>query len=208
MHCFPKQQNGISTLLTAKSNSSSSPTNSATSDESSINASHHHSHPKPSDHYNNVKYEDIICHPIKPTYDGSLGTLIAFLCCLDIHRQDEDWSSIPFISQDSIDYDLIFHFAKINETTMIMQAQFRWHSPTLSQDKYTFGHPTYKVQCLALLLFSFIMDDLSITFLGCIEQDYHNDGPLLLWIICNNIHRNSIAFIETMKSKIRAANLQ
>jgi hypothetical protein len=37
--------------------------------------------------------------------------------------------------------------------------------------------------------------------------EYRNDEPLLLWTICNNIHRNNITFFETIKSKIRSATL-
>lgn len=39
---------------------------------------------KPNVHYNNAKYEGIMCQPIKPTYDGSHDMLIPFLNCLDL----------------------------------------------------------------------------------------------------------------------------
>ncbi len=36
------------------------------------------------EYYNNVKYEDIISKPLKPSYDGSAEHLIPFLNRLDI----------------------------------------------------------------------------------------------------------------------------
>lgn len=127
--------------------------------------------------------------------------LVPFLNRLDICRQDEDWSSITLITQHETQHDLIHHFAKINEETMISLAQCQWYSPTLNQEKYTFGHDTYKAHCFARLLFGSITDDLSTLILGRVDQDFRNDDPLLLWVICNNIHRNNIAFIETINLK-------
>jgi hypothetical protein len=40
-----------------------------------------------------------------------------------------------------------------------------------------------------------------------IDQDYSNDGPLLLFTMCNHIHRNHLAFVESIKNKIRMATL-
>lgn len=40
-----------------------------------------------------------------------------------------------------------------------------------------------------------------------ILQEYHNDGPLILWTICNNIHRNNIAFVKLIKQRIRESIL-
>jgi hypothetical protein len=39
---------------------------------------------RPPSYYNNAKYEDIACKPIKPLYDGSEDQLIPFLTLLDI----------------------------------------------------------------------------------------------------------------------------
>jgi hypothetical protein len=40
-----------------------------------------------------------------------------------------------------------------------------------------------------------------------IDQDFSNDGPLLLFTMCNHIHRNHLAFIESIKNKNRMATL-
>ncbi len=85
--------------------------------------------------------------------------------------------------------------------------QNHWTSPTLDTDKYTFGHPTYNSWCLAKLLLSSIPDDFSTLIIGRIDQTLWNDGPLLLWTICQNIYRNNIALIENIKAKLRSASL-
>lgn len=133
MHCFEKQQQDISAFLTNASTSTVTQSSTAC-DKPSHQESSSTQSTKPSDHYNNAKYEDIICHPIKPFYDGMPEALIAFLNHLDIHHQDEDWSSITNITKNNIQYDLICHFAKIHEDTMITLAKSRWHSPMLNQD--------------------------------------------------------------------------
>jgi hypothetical protein len=128
------------------------------------------------DHYNNAKYEDIICRPITPTYDVAPDTLIPFLNRLDIRRQDETWKSITFITHDNNTYNLLRHFAKIPITTMISLAADRWKSPTLDINKYTFSH-TYNARCLTRLLLAPVSDDFQVTIIGRIDQDLCNDGP-------------------------------
>lgn len=159
------------------------------------------------EYYNNAKYEEIICRPIKPLYDGSPDQLVPFLNRLDIRRQDEGWYPITFLTIQDNNYDLIRHFAKLDESVMLTEARLRWKSPTVNTDKHTVAHPTYNARVLARLLLKSVTDDFSITVINRIPQEYRNDGPLILWTICNNIHRNNIAFIETIKSKIRDSKL-
>jgi hypothetical protein len=52
-----------------------------------------------------------------------------------------------------------------------------------------------------------ITDDFCITIINRIPQEYKSDGPLFFWIICNNIHRNNITFVESIKRKIRDSTL-
>lgn len=157
---------------------------------------------KPPEYYNNAKYEDIISKPIKPLYDGSSEQLVPFLNRLEIWRQDEGLYPITFLDIHNTKYDLIRHFAKIDELVMLQEAKLRWTSPTISSDKHTIDHPTFNARVLACLLLGSITDDFCITIINRIPQEYRNDGPLLLWTICNNIHRNNIAFVESIKCKI------
>jgi hypothetical protein len=54
-------------------------------------------------YYNNAKFEDIICCPIKPLCDGSPEKLVPFLNHLDIKQQDEGWYPITFLKIQHID---------------------------------------------------------------------------------------------------------
>jgi hypothetical protein len=90
---------------------------------------------------------------------------------------------------------------------MLQEARHCWTSPTLSTDKHTVDHPMFNAKVLACLLLGSITDEFCTTIINQVPQEYRNDGPLLLWIICNYIHRNNIAFVETIKRKIREATL-
>jgi hypothetical protein len=162
---------------------------------------------KPPEYYNNAKYEDINSKPIKPLYDGSSEQLIPFLNQLDIQRQDEGWYPITFLSIHGTQYDLIRHFTTIDESVMLQEATVRWMSSHVSTDKHTIDHPTFNARVLARLLLSSITDDFCIMIINRTPQEYRNDGPLLLWLICNNIHRNNIAFVESIKRRIRESTL-
>lgn len=159
------------------------------------------------EYYNNAKYEDIISKPIKPNYDGSSEQLIPFLNRLDIRRQGEGWYPITFLTIHQNTYDLLRDFTQIDETVMLAEASLRWSSPTLRTDKHTIDHPTFNARVFARLLLASVTDEFCTTIINRVPQQYRNDGPLLLWIICHNTHRNNIAFVETIKRKIREATL-
>lgn len=53
-----------------------------------------------------------------------------------------------------------------------------------------------------------ITQDLAALLHGRIDLKYCSDGPLLLFFMCQNVHRTHLAFIESVKHKIRKANLQ
>jgi hypothetical protein len=40
-----------------------------------------------------------------------------------------------------------------------------------------------------------------------IDTAYCMDGPLILFTMCQNIHLNHLAFVETIKSKIRSSSM-
>jgi hypothetical protein len=206
LQCFQQQQETLTSLLQLTSNSPLRTPHLRTSVNSNQSRSFAGS-TKPPEYYNNAKYEDIISKPMKPPYDGSSDQLIPFLNRLDIRRQDEGWYPITFLTINNTKYDLIRHFTQIDETVMLQEARIRWTSPTISIDKHTIDHPTFNARVLARLLLSSVTDDFCITIINRVPQDYRNDGPLLLWIICNNIHRNNIAFVESIKRKIRDSTI-
>ena len=86
---------------------------------------------------------------------------------------------------------------------MLNEAKHHRLSPTVNCDKHMVDHPTYNARIFGRLLLRSIMDDFSLTIINCIPQQYCNDSPFILWTICKNNHQNNVAFIESIKSKIR-----
>jgi hypothetical protein len=154
-----------------------------------------------------AKYEEIITKPLRPTYEGASDGLIPFLNRLDIRRQDESWYPVTFVTINTKTYDLLRHFTEIGESVILAEAKLRWSSPTLQQDKFAINHPTYQARVLAKLLLASLADEFSVTIIHRVGVKYRNDGVVILWTICNNVHRSNIAFTETIKAKIRNTNL-
>jgi len=159
------------------------------------------------DFHSLAKYEEIITKPICPAYDGLPDGLIPFLNRLDIRRQDESWYPITFLTVQQKSYDLLRHFTEVSEAAVLADAKSRWFSPTLQQDKFQITHQMYQACVLAKLLLASLTDDFSITIIHRIDSSYRNDGVVILWTICHNVHRSNIAFTETIKAKIRGMNL-
>jgi len=127
LQCLHQQQRDISNIL-SKSASSLTPTLSGPPSGS-----------RPTDYYNNAKYEDIICHPMKPLYDVSINDLVPFLNCLDIQRHDETWSSVTHLLHEGKQLDLIRGFEKIPSSAIITIAKQRWESRMVDMEKCTFS---------------------------------------------------------------------
>jgi len=197
MTCFQQQQEALQSFL-PKSTPELSPKTSSVPGDALINLL---------DHYNKAKYEDIICRPLKPPYDGMPDQLVPFLNRLGLRHQDESWSSITYIKQGEITHDLIRHFAKINEDTVTDLARHRWSATTVNTDKLTFGHETYNARCLGRLILSSQTDELALLIIARLDPSLRSDGPMILWSICHHIHRNNVAFVESTKQKIRQATL-
>jgi hypothetical protein len=147
------------------------------------------------DYFNNAKYEDIICRPIKPQYDGAPDTLVRFLNRLDLRRHDENWGTITYIILNGKKYDFICHFSQIPESDVLREAKFRWKVSTVTKDKHTMSHPTFNV-ILGKLLLNSLMNDFSITIVNRIPTTLCNDGPYfsglyaitfigIMWLLSN-----------------------
>jgi len=159
------------------------------------------------DFFSNAKYEDIVCKPFKPQFDGTPDNLVPFLNRLDIRRHNESWGSITYVTVNGRQLDLIRNFSQIPETTVTREAKLRWEAITNSRDKHTLSHPTFNARILAKLLLKSLTDDFSITIVNRIPTALCNDGPLFLWTICHHFHRNNVAFVESTKHRIRSATL-
>jgi hypothetical protein len=166
IQCFWHQQTAINEML----NTPSPPTNTITPPSTNTL----------SEYFTNAKFEDIICRPIKPLYNGTADNLVPFLNRLDIRHQDKAWGSITYISIATIKYDLLKHFAKINESEITQEAKFRWTRTTVNKDKHQPQHLTFHSRILAKLLLCFLTDNFSMTIINRIPSDLRNDGPLFL----------------------------
>jgi hypothetical protein len=168
--------------------------------------SHNHSSTRPA-YYTNATFEEIACRAIKPAYDGSEDQLVPFLTRLDIRRQNEGWSSATFVTISDKIYDLTSNFASISEPDITAQAEARWNSPTINDDKHTIDHPTYNSRLLAIVIINSITTEFLPTLLNRIPHLLRNDGTYLLWSLSHNIHRNNVSFTEHISEKIRLATL-
>jgi hypothetical protein len=85
---------------------------------------------------------------------------------------------------------------------IIASAEHRWSASTVDQDKHTIGHPTCHSRLLAKCLLASISTDLSMTIINRISAKFRNDGTYILWALTNNIYRNNVAFVESIREKI------
>jgi hypothetical protein len=145
---FFKQQQELIALMTVDMNTHA--TNALPGTSSHVLNPHHHI--KMPKYYNNAKYKDIICKPIKPSYNGSSEQLLPFLNRLNIRHQYKGWHPITFLTIWGHKYDLTCYFAQIDESVMRQEAKYRKSSPTVSTNKHTVDHPTYNARVLARLL--------------------------------------------------------
>jgi len=130
-----------------------------------------------------------------------------FLLRLDIRRQDEGWSPATHVKLDTKTFDLTTDFAHVTELHVTTIAAKRWDASTVDIDKHTLGHETYNARLLAKCLLASISPDLAFTLVNRIPSQYRNDGTYLLWCLCNNIYRNNIAFVESIREKIVSATV-
>jgi hypothetical protein len=130
-----------------------------------------------------------------------------FLLRLDIRRQDEGWAPATYISIQNKTYDLTVEFAHVTEADVTSIAKQRWTSPTVDIDKHTVGHDTCHARLLAKCLMASISSDLILILLNHIPSKYRNDGTYVLWTITNNIYRNNVAFVESIREKIYTATI-
>jgi hypothetical protein len=96
---------------------------------------------------------------------------------------------------------------RLAEADIIAAIKDRWSSPTVQTDKHTIGHITSHARLLAKCLLASISNELTMTLMNHIPTAYRNDGTYMLWAITNNIYRNNITFVESIREKIAMATL-
>jgi hypothetical protein len=97
-------------------------------------------------YYNNVKFEEITCKPLKPSYDGSEEGLIPFLTRLDVRQKNEGWYPAIFVTEDGITTALCFHFAQVTNVQAKSNAMPRWSTLTVQTDKQHYQSPNLPIK--------------------------------------------------------------
>jgi hypothetical protein len=163
--------------------------------------------PKVPDIFDNAKYEQIACAGLQLKYNGSPDELIPTLNMIHIRRQNEVWYAATFLRQDNSNIDLVRQFSQIKQETVQSKAKELWDNPTSMSTRHTRGTETYNSRLLALFLTNSLTADFAALLHSRIDPSYSIDGPTLLFTMCNHIHRNHLAFVESIKNKIRLATL-
>ncbi len=163
--------------------------------------------PQMPDMYDNAKIEQIICSGLKPLYDGSAENLIPTLNQINVRRRNEVWVDATYVMQDDIKLDMVTHFSKVRERTVTTQAKLLWDVPDASLQSHTRGTVTYHNRLFGVFLLNSLTPDFITLLHSRIDSAYWSDGPLLLHTMCQHIHRNHLAFVESIKTKIRSSTL-
>jgi hypothetical protein len=163
--------------------------------------------PKQPDMFDNAKIEHIICAGLKPPYDGSPEKLLSTLNLIQIRRTNEIWYPATFMDQDHEKVDIVQHFSKLNEATVKERAVALWNDPDASTQCHQRGTPMYYACLLGVFLMNSITNEFALLLHSRIDHAYSSDGPLLLYTMCSHIHRNHLAFVESIKNKIRSSSL-
>jgi hypothetical protein len=163
--------------------------------------------PKTPDIFDNTRFEQIACAGLQEKYDGRPDSLIPTLNAIHIRRQNEVWYSSTFIVQDGLQLDIIRNFSKLRLETVLNQAKLLWDASNAVTERHVRGTQIYNSRLLALFLMNSLTPEFATLLHSRIDLDYSTDGPLLLFTMCNHIHRNHLAFVESIKNKIRLATL-
>lgn len=159
------------------------------------------------DVFDNAKYEQIACTGIKPPYNGSSQDLIPTLNMIHFRRQNEVWCSATFITQDGKNLDLIRNFSQAKHDVILTQAKVLWDSEDSVTQRHVRGTKTYNARIFAVFLMNSVTPDFATLLQSRIDPAYSLDGPLLFFTMCTHIHRNHLAFVESIKTKIRKSSL-
>jgi hypothetical protein len=161
--------------------------------------------PKPPDIFDNANYEQIACACLQPTYNGSPDELILTLNMIHIRHLNKVWYAAMFLFQGNSNIDLVRRFSQVKQETVQNKARELWDNPNSMTLRHTREMETYNSRLLALFLTNLLTADFAALLHSQIGPIYSTDGPTLLFTMCNHIHSNHLAFVESIKNKIRLA---
>jgi hypothetical protein len=142
IQCFPQQQKDFGLLLQHQPTLSDPSISNKSQTNTRISIDHHpfSTIAKAPEYYNNEKYEDSICKPLQPPYDGSADQLIPFLNPLDICHQDEGWYPITFLHTNDGPLDIIWDFSKVSKQTIMAAHNYNGHPKPKNKINLSFSH--------------------------------------------------------------------
>jgi hypothetical protein len=159
------------------------------------------------DIYANARFEQIACAGLPVKFDGSPEQLIPTLDLIHIRRINEVWHSATYVKKNNVVIDLIHQFSKVTLADIQNQAKVLWTAPDVELLRHTHGTATYNARLFGVFLLNSLTPDFAALIFSRIDQTYSMDGPLLFITMCQHIHRNHLAFVESIKNKIRLSTL-
>ncbi len=90
---------------------------------------------------------------------------------------------------------------------MLDRAKQLWDAPDSSTQRHVRGSPTSNARLFGTFLLNSLTPEFASIVFSRIDAKYCSDGPLILFTLCQHIHRNHLAFVESIKTKIRATTL-
>jgi hypothetical protein len=105
---------------------------------------------------------------------------------------------------DGVQLDLVQEFST---DVVLAKAKSAWDNPDIATVWHSRGTEAYYSRLFSIFITNSLMHEFLTILYGRIDPKYSMDGPLLLHTMCHHIHRNHIAFVESIKDKIRTTNL-
>jgi hypothetical protein len=118
------------------------------------------------------------------------------------------WYTATFLTVEGKVIDLVKDFSRVTLESTKQQAIQLWSMPNANALRHTKGTQLYHSRLFALFLFNLLTTEFAALLHSRLDAEYSMDGPLLFIAMCNHIHCNHLAFIESIKHKIHLSTLQ
>ena len=171
--------------------------------------------PKPhidDDPYKILQLEHLASTGLTTKYDGSPVLFPSFLKKFRNAANIACWREAIMFTTDNPDgttssLNLLIDFTKIPEDTITAQATLRWTQPASIANLSKKGTFEFNNKLLCLFLTNSITDNLHTKLQNRAGDLLANDGQLLLWLLCQDIHHNSISYETDIKNQIRTCSM-
>lgn len=171
--------------------------------------------PKPpgdDDPYSILRLEQLASTGLVTKFDGNPIQFPSFLKKFKNAANIAYWrEAITFdlIQPDSTtkSLNLLLDFTQIPEDNIIQEATRRWTTPTSLTNLSKKGTFEFNNKLLCLFLTNSITDSLHTKLQNRAGDLLANDGQFLLWLLCQDIHNNSVSYEADIKNQIRGCSV-